>query len=60
MRIIILDAIIPSEKDQDDIDNIHLNQPSTSTVYSPNVELLYVKAALHQGNNWQHVACNIF
>jgi hypothetical protein len=40
MRIIILDAIIPSEKDQDDIDNIHLNQPSTSTVYSPNVELL--------------------
>jgi hypothetical protein len=19
-----------------------------------------IKAALHQGNNWQHVACNIF
>jgi hypothetical protein len=20
----------------------------------------FVKAALHQGNNWQHVGCNIF
>jgi hypothetical protein len=24
------------------------------------VQLPTVKAALHQGNNWQHVACNIF
>jgi hypothetical protein len=33
---------------------------SNSTKRSGNFFKVGLKAALHQGNNWQHVACNIF